>query len=194
MEGSKDEKKAKIIQLSIETIRKHGIKKTTIEDIANASGMAPASIYYYFSNKKELLRAAVSTIMNTVFDGIEIAVKSPCSPEEKLISTWKAIFLEANKSGFFLNLDMRVRSQLMMIAGEIVDEFDRRHKALVRKILLEGKKQGVFHVDDIEMTSTFLSNGVWGLILNTVDHGKMELTEAWVDELGKLLMNGLKKR
>ena len=124
MDEQRDGKKAKIIQHAIDTIRRHGIKKTTIEDIATASGMAPTSIYYYFSNKKELLRAAVSTLMNTVFDDLEMADKSPCSPEEKLISTWKVIFLEANRSGFFLNLDMRVKSQLMMIAGEVVDEFD----------------------------------------------------------------------
>ncbi|MGD0229887.1 MAG: TetR/AcrR family transcriptional regulator [Syntrophorhabdales bacterium] len=127
MGGPKDEKKAKLIQVAIETIRKHGIQKTTLEDIAGASGMAPTSMYYYFANKHDLLRAAISTLWNTGFDEIERTVELSCTFEEKLISTWKLLFLQTNRSGFLLNPDRRARTQIMELAEEFVDDFNTGH-------------------------------------------------------------------
>jgi len=194
MDGQKDEKKTKLIQIAIDTIRKHGIQKTTLEDIAHASGMAPTSMYYYFTNKNDLLRAAIATLLDTVFNEIERAVDLSSTLEEKVIATWKVLFFETNRSGFLLDLDRRVRSQLMELAEEFVSDFDTRYRALVKKILVAGSDQGVFHVENAEVTATILSIGVWGILLSTVNQGKSETTEVWLDEWGKLLMDGLKKR
>jgi AcrR family transcriptional regulator len=194
MDGQKDEKKTKLIQVAIETIRKHGIRKTTLEDIASASGMAPTSMYYYFANKNDLLRAAISTLLNRAFDEVERVISLSCTLEEKLISTWKVLFFETNRSGFLLNPDRRVRSQIMELAEEFVSDFNTRYKTLVKKILSEGSEQGVFHIEDLEATAAVLSSGVWGILLSTVNQTQSETTEAWLDEWGKLLMNGLKTR
>jgi AcrR family transcriptional regulator len=194
MSGSRDEKRARIIGLAIKAIARHGVKKTTIEDIADASGLAPTSIYYYFPSKKELLRAALSSLLDTGLDDIEKVARSACPVEEKLVSTWKILIKSGRDKGVLRNLDRKGKSQLMAFAEDFVDVFTKRHKALVKEILIEGEKKGVFHMGDLEMTATFLSSGVWGLLLNIVELGKIDLTEDWIDELGKLLLHGLMKR
>lgn len=193
MDGQKDEKKTKLIQIAIEIIRKHGIRKTTLEDIADASGMAPPSMYYYFANKNDLLRAAISTILDNAFDEVERAVDLAATPEEKLISTWKVLFFETERSGLLLNPDRKVRSQIMELSDEFVSDFNDRYRALVKKILSEGSEK-VFHIEDLEAAAALLSTGTWCILLNPVSQARSDITGAWLDEWGKLLINGLKKR
>jgi len=194
MDGQKDEKKAQLIQIALETIRKQGIRKTTLEDIAAASGMAPPSMYYYFPNKNCILRAAISSFLDCAFDEVERAVKLLASPEEKLKSTWKVLFFEVQQSGFLLSPGRGVRSQIMDLSGEFASHFNARYRALVQDILSEGNKGGMFDVEDLEATAALLSTGVWCILLNPVTQTRSDITEPWLDEWGKLLMNGLKKR
>jgi len=194
MDGPKDEKRIKLIQVAIETIRKQGIQKTTLEDIADASGMAPTSMYYYFANKNDLLRAAISTLLKDVFEEVERVVDLSCTLEEKLKSTWKVFLFEFNRSGFLLNPERRVRYQIMELGEEFDSEFNTRYTTLVKKVLLEGSEQGVFHIEDLEATTAVLSGVMRGFLLSALNQAQSKTTEAWLDEWGKLLMNGLKKR
>lgn len=194
VDRQKDEKRAKLIQTAIETIRLQGIRKTTLEDIAVAAGMAPPSMYYYFANKNDFLRAAVGALLDKAFNEVEKAVDLSATPEQKLISTWKVLFAEAQRSGFLLDPNRKARSQLMEISNDFVNDFNARYSKLIGRILSEGCKQGVFMVDDLEVTASLLSTGVWGILLNTVNQTPAIATEVWLDEWGKLLMNGLKAR
>lgn len=194
MDGSRDEKKAKLIRVAIENVRKHGIQRTTLEDIANASGMATTSIYYYFTTKNDLLRTAISTLLNDAFDEVERVINLCATSEEKLISTWEVFLLEATRSGFLFNPDRRAQSRVMELAGEFVNSFSTRYTALVKKILIEGTEKGVFHVENLEATAAALSSGIWGILLSTIHQVKGEATEARLDVWGDLLINGLKRR
>jgi len=194
MDRQKDEKKAQLIQTVLETIRKQGIRKTTLEDIAAASGMAPPSMYYYFANKNSILRAAISAFLDCAFDEAEKAVRLSTTPEEKLMSTWKVLFFEVQRSGFLLSSDRGVRSQLMDLSDEFASDFNTRYRALVQTILSEGNKQGVFNVEDLEATAALLSTGAWCILLNPVTQARSDITESLLDEWGKLLMSGLRKR
>src|SRR5664280_1546740 len=105
MYSAKEEKKEQIMQVAFKTIKKYGIKRVTLEDIAHASGMAKTSIYYYFPSKNALISATITHFSNTILDQIDFVVKSKQSPQQKLISSWKIIFSNLKESGYFLNMD-----------------------------------------------------------------------------------------
>ena len=193
MNGSKDDKKAYITAVAIETIRKHGVRKTTIEDIADASGMAPASLYYYFQNKTDIVRAAMDTLMDNAFDEVDEIIKSQSTVEDKLDAAVKAVILRVSRSGALMDMNKSTKSEMLVIGHEFSDKFNQRYKALIKSILSEGRREGVFYMKDIEVTASVLSSAVWGYIINAVNVDPGELNEVWVDEVGKLVMYGLKK-
>ena len=43
----------------------YGVKKTTVDDIAQAAGMTKSSLYHYFSGKEELLRAVALSVLQS---------------------------------------------------------------------------------------------------------------------------------
>ena len=93
-----------------------------------------------------------------------------------------------------MNLDAITKSEVLHLAHDLVEDFNRRYTALIRRILEQGKAEGVFLVNDFELTATVLSVGVLGLLLNTAGQAQFDLIERQIEVVGELLMNGLRKR
>jgi AcrR family transcriptional regulator len=194
MDLTKEEKKEQIMQVAFDTIKKYGIKRVTLEDIAHASGMATTSIYYYFPSKNALIYATITHFSNAILDQIDLVVKSTQSPEEKLISSWEIIFFSVKKSGYLLNMDKNTINQMVSLTKELINEFQEGYQKLTRKILLEGKKTGVFQIDDIDLWATFLSVGLLSLLENENTQKQILKDEKIVEKMSKLLLNGLLTR
>ena len=194
MDHTKEERKGQILQVAFDTIKKYGIKRVTLEDIAHASGMAKTSIYYYFPSKNALINETITHVSSAVLHQIDLLVKSKQSPEQKLIASWKIIFSHMRESGYFINMDKNTMTQMASLAKDLINQFQGGYQILIRKILLEGKKTGVFQVDDIDLWALFLSVGLMGLIENENTQEQILKDDKIVDKVSKLLLNGLLKR
>jgi AcrR family transcriptional regulator len=194
MNKLKDDKKAHITAVAVETIRKYGARKTTIEDISLASGMAPATLYYYFRSKSDLVRAAMDTLLNKSFHDIDLIINSRSTVEEKLSAAMKSVLLRFSNSGIIMDMNKSARSTMLAMANEFADKFTRRYKALIKSILSEGNRTEVFYVKNIDLTASVLSSAVFGYIINAVEVESAELSETLVDNVWELLIYGLKKR
>ena len=194
MNFTKEEKKEQIMQVAFETIKKYGIKRVTLEDIARASGMATTSIYYYFPSKNALINATITHFSDTILDQIDLVVKSKQSPQQKLISSWEIIFSNIKESGYLLNMDKNTMTQMVSLARDLINKFQKGYQNLTRKILLEGKKSGVFQVDNIDLWALFLSVGLLGLIENENTQEQILKDDKIVEKISKLLLNGLLTR
>lgn len=98
------------------------------------------------------------------------------------------------ESGYFINMDKNTMTQMVSLAKELINKFQERYQNLIRKILLEGKKTGIFQVDDVDLWALFLSVGLMGLIENENSQEQILKDDKIVDKVSKLLLNGLLKR
>jgi len=194
MSDPKEEKRTRFVEVAIDVISRYGIRKTTLDDIAKAAGVSTPSIYYYFPNKNELLRAALSSTVNSLLGEIEAVVHSSGPPEAKLIAAWRTVFSSARQSGLLTNLDAMTKSEVLHLTQDLVEEANRRYTVLIRRVLEEGQTKGAFLVKDLEATATVLSVGFLGLLLNTAGNAQFDLIERQIENLGDLIMNGLRKR
>src|SRR5690554_2789846 len=60
------EKQNIIIDAALKIFAKHGYKKTSISDIANAAGISKAMVFHYFGTKKELYLYLVNTCVDNI--------------------------------------------------------------------------------------------------------------------------------
>ncbi|MCS7460544.1 TetR/AcrR family transcriptional regulator [Paenibacillus doosanensis] len=83
-----DAKKAKVLQTAIELFRLKGYSAASMQDIAEACGMAKASIYKFFASKEELFTAAFVVCHQTLLDQAgaldRVGAELNLSPKEKL--------------------------------------------------------------------------------------------------------------
>jgi len=56
----------RIIRAALDLFIEHGIKKTSLEDVANRCGLTRATVYRYYKDKKELVRASFFDMVNIV--------------------------------------------------------------------------------------------------------------------------------
>jgi len=192
--SKEDKKKAHITSVAIEIMHKYGTKKTTIGDISYALGMAPSSLYYYFRNKNDIIRAALNRLMNKTFGELDEGINSRSTVDEKLDAALKNVIIQFGNSEILTSINNNSKSEMLVMANEFADKFTQKYKAIIKSILSEGSRDGIFYVKDIELTASLLSRAVCGYIMNTVNVDTGELNEVWVNEVGKLLMYGLKKR
>jgi len=66
-----ERRKQEIYRIATQTLWQKGYDKTTIRDIARATDMTTAGLYYYFKSKEELLFQILDSHMNDMLDGIE---------------------------------------------------------------------------------------------------------------------------
>jgi len=194
MDLKKEEKKEQIMQVAFQTIQKYGIRRITLDDIARASGMAITSIYYYFPSKNALITATLSQFSNAILKKLDVVVKSKQPPEEKLVASWEIIFSSIKESGFLLNMDRKTMNQMISLAEDVVSQFEAQYQKLIKKILLEGKKSGVFHVVDVDLWALLLSIGVTSLIENEKTQKQILQDANVIEKMSTLLLKGLLTR
>jgi AcrR family transcriptional regulator len=59
-ESPKGKKRRRILEAAAELFTVHGYRKTNIDDIAKAAGIAKGTVYLYFANKAEVLLAVIA--------------------------------------------------------------------------------------------------------------------------------------
>ena len=194
MSESWDEKRDQLIEVAINVIGRFGIKKTALDDIAKAAGMATPSLYYYFPNKNELVRAALSSVTTSLIAEVEQVVSSSANPVTKLLEAWRIPFSSAKRSGLLVNLDAMTKSEVLHFTQDLVESFHSKYTALIRRILEQGRSEGIFEIKDLEVASTAFSVGFMGLLFNTAGKAQFDLVYQRIDELAELLITGLRKR
>ena len=72
-----------IIKAAFDVFGSNGFGNTTIKDIATEAGIAPGSIYNYFSDKEELFRSTVREGWNRFLEKLQTTIASSMSIKEK---------------------------------------------------------------------------------------------------------------
>ena len=123
---------------------KHGLKKTTMEEIATAAGKGKSTLYYYFPSKNEIFEAVVEDEMKNVVKRIREAVNASLTAKEKLKAFLQAqitsiIGFHSFKEVLFDDL---VASMRMLII--IKSRYEQIQIDMIREILLGGTQSGEF--------------------------------------------------
>jgi len=74
----------KIIKNALRIFSQKGFFRTTVEDIADATGVAKGTVYLYFSNKEDLYTASIDENFNRALEMLSEVEQSPGTPGEKM--------------------------------------------------------------------------------------------------------------
>ncbi|MCF7918982.1 MAG: TetR/AcrR family transcriptional regulator [Candidatus Cloacimonetes bacterium] len=80
-----EDKRTMIIAAARELIMHYGIRKTSIEDIAEACGLAKATLYHYFRGKDEICAEVIFTENQLLQQDIIKTVNAQTSVTDKLV-------------------------------------------------------------------------------------------------------------
>jgi AcrR family transcriptional regulator len=74
----------RILDATVEVLRRHGPDKTSVVDVARALGMSHANVYRYFASKRALLDAVAARWLHGISEPLEAIVREPGPAPERL--------------------------------------------------------------------------------------------------------------
>ena len=144
------EKRDAILEAAKQRLRKYGIQKTKMQEIAKDVGIAVGTLYLYFKNKNEVLIASVEAYGQQHIAYAEEILNSEKSPQEKLkyyIINRFRVTEDINNSGSHAAELVRA---VMKIKPDFVEEQSGWTRKNVLKILREGIEKDLFCIDNLE--------------------------------------------
>ena len=79
-----DERRAHIMQAALACFARKGYHLTTMDDIAQESGLSKGSLYWYFDSKKELFLSIFEAYFRQIEVAVQPVLEGTLSPSEKL--------------------------------------------------------------------------------------------------------------
>ena len=173
--------KAKLVDVARQLFAKMGVENTTMNDIALASKKGRRTLYTYFKSKDEIYLAVVESELDILSDMMKRVAEKNISPDEKLL---EMIYtrLDAVKEVVYRNGTLRAYFFRDIWRVEAMRKyFDNNEIKLFREVLREGKEQGLFDIDNVEITADILHYCIKGI---EVPYIRGQIGEDLDDETG----------
>ncbi len=191
----KDKVRAEIINVARKIFTSQGYKKTTMEDVARASGKGKSSIYYYFKSKEEIFEAVVENEAEELRIALEKVIKSGKDPMERLKDyIMFRLYHARTVSNFYAALKEESLNQMHFVEG-VRKNFEEQEFHMVADILETGIKEGAFKINNSKIGSIAITTMLKGLELPLFlnEYTRAE-KEKLLDDLIRILFYGLIKR
>jgi len=192
---------AMIIKEARRLFSKKGFDATTIDDIAQASSVNKALIYYYFKNKSGLYSEVMRGLFDSIYEEVQTAAQESRSAIEEL-----RIFIDtyahyADKNPYFPALLLRELSDSGAHLPDMMFASMRKVYGLLGEILKRGEQEGVFQ-SSIAMVVHFMIIGGINLMVTTkplrqkaeaIDSSVDTCKSCSVDEISAYIFQTIKK-
>jgi len=190
----KNSKAELIVDVAQRLFAKYGFKKTTIDEIAHSAHIAKGSIYYYFGSKEDIFRAVLDKENRLWSQKVREVINGASTPQEKL----RAYLVTRTKylsklTNFYSALREEYLEHYAFIEN-IRKRYFREEIEIVKAILEEGVKKGIFKVEELGLMAFVIVAALKGLEYPWTMEIPMPDIEKSIDFLLKMSFNGLLKK
>jgi TetR/AcrR family transcriptional regulator, cholesterol catabolism regulator len=134
--------------------KSHGYHGTPVREIAEAVHIETASLYYHFSSKQEILFDLIWRTLDAMLDGVQVAIASGSTPEERLRAAVRfhvLYHIARQDEAFVSHSELRSLSPANFKRVLVVRD---RYEKIIRSLLTAGVRSGAFEIDDVRLAST----------------------------------------
>ena len=173
--------RAKLVDVARQLFANKGVEDTTMNDIAVASRKGRRTLYTYFKSKEQIYMAVVESELEMLSDRLTEAAERAVSPDKKILELIMT-HLDTIKMVVYRNGTLRASFFRDIWRVEAMRKhFDQTEMVLFRRILEEGKMQGYFDIDNVDITADILHYCIKGI---EVPYIRGQIGEDLDDETG----------
>lgn len=152
-----------LIDVARQLFAKNGVERTTMNDIAQASGKGRRTLYTYFSRKEDIYAAVIESELERLSDRLDEVASMKMRPQEKII---ELIFTHLSQIRETVVRNGNLRAEFfrnIWTVEKVRKQFDADERALFRKVYSEGKAEGEFDIENIELVADITYYCIKGL-------------------------------
>jgi TetR/AcrR family fatty acid metabolism transcriptional regulator len=165
----RDFRRDQIMDTARRLFGERGSTDVPMDEIAAEAGVARSTVYVYFANRDELLRACVQSMYDRMQDTIELIVADDASPAERLRGLILGLLERIDESPAFFRLAMATQATtgaagsaavggaLMMIGLDMI--------RVLEELVRAGVASGDFRADvDTERAVVLVGQQIYGAL------------------------------
>lgn len=167
-----------LVDVARKLFAKNGVANTTMNDIALASGKGRRTLYTYFSSKEAVFYAVIESELELLSDKLDEVANKKIAPQDKIIELIythlsmirETVVRNGNlRAEFFRNIWM---------VEKMRKNFDEDEIELFRRVYSEGKEDGEFDIENVQLVADITHYCIKGLevpfIYGRLGHGLTE--------------------
>ena len=143
-----------LVDVARQLFARMGVDNTTMNDIAQASRKGRRTLYTYFKSKNEIYLAVVESELDQLHKMLVDVASKDLPADEKLLTFIYSRLDGTLRATFFRDI-WRVE--------KVRKSFDLREVEIIKGILDDGVKEGVFSMPDTDITALVLHHALKGL-------------------------------
>lgn len=186
-----------ILDATDAVLGKYGLKKLTMEDVANAAGVSRRTIYEYFPSKKDLVLASIDRVVDRAQTAMEIdASTNYAAPERIYRMLCNRVMVRVNS---VQNITQSLDSMFSEIRADYLarrEQYFEREAAMISIVLQAGQQQGAFgKFDPLETASLLVraTNAYLPYSLSVEELGHPEAIQEGIEKLAAILVSGISR-
>ena len=183
-----------ILDAAIGLLTREGVQGLTMDRVAMEAGVAKGTLYVYFTNKEEILDAALDASFDPFIRGLSALLDDDHPPDRKLadFSLCHLRFFDENRDLIRVLFFDRERTH-----SEKNHYADNRYQTSVKQVaavLDEGVRQGLFSSLDLMKGAAMFIEANMGMVMQRIHDGISGDVEKDAKQITDLFMEGLRKR
>jgi AcrR family transcriptional regulator len=162
---------AEILEAARKVFAKNGFSDATVDDIANAAGVAKGTVYLYYSSKRDVYFAALKFGIEQMYAALNEELKRGSTPEAKLraLIGVKLAYFDENRD--FFKIYYSELGNLCIHPGAIDSEFKAlylQQAKVVEGILKEGARKKALRSVRAEQAAFAITDIIRGVVTQRV--------------------------
>ena len=168
----------KLVDVARQLFAKNGIANTTMNDIAKASGKGRRTLYTYFNSKDDVYYAVIEGELERLSDKLDEVAAKKIRPLDKVIELIYT-HLSMIKETVIRNGNLRAEFfRNIWMVEKVRKKFDDDESQLFCKVYTDGKADGEFDIENVELVAEITHYCIKGLevpfIYGRLGHGLTE--------------------
>ena len=174
-----------------ELLAEYGLDATKMEDIAAATGVPKATLYYYFAGKEDILAFLFSEILDEISRAIEEALRTDGTAADRLRAAIVAhlrIFEEYPAASRALQFDLGRAARMPLIDERI----EAAYRGPIRRLLEQGAEDGSLRpIEHPRLIAVAILGAVTTVGINAISLGRSRSLQDIADDVIRFVLRGV---
>ena len=153
----------KLVDVARQLFAKNGMEATTMNDIALLSGKGRRTLYTYFKSKEDIFYAVIEGELERLSDRLDEVAARKIPPQEKVI---ELIYTHLNSIRETVVRNGNLRAEFfrnIWMVERVRKNFDDAEVEVFRKVYAEGKAEGEFDIENVDLVADITHYCIKGL-------------------------------
>ena len=190
----RDFRRDQIVDVARRLFGERGTTEVPMDEIAAEAGVARSTLYVYFANRDELLRACLQRMHALLLDSLVASEASDHDPVARLRTLVRSMLERIDDNPAFFRLALATQggpSPAASTVGAELDVIGLDIAGLIRDVVEDGSRSGTFRLLDPDKTTTFVGQQLYGAMsVRAAERAPAPIDEV-ADDLCAFLLHGL---